>query len=59
MRKKELLILAIIFALVFVSMQCTKKEREHTGDAVNNAFNATADVLKDVAEGVNNAVYQK
>ena len=49
--------MAAIAACLLTSIQCTEKEQKRSGDAINDAADAAKGVLRDVAEGVNNAVY--
>ena len=58
-KKESFLIVTAVGLLTLTSIQCTKKEQHHTRDDFNNAANATKNVLREVAEGINNAVYKK
>ena len=62
MQKKDLSILIALYALIFTSIQCTQEEQkrsqDRTGNAINNAFDATKNVLRNVANGIDNAVYR-
>lgn len=49
--------MAAIAACLLTSYQCTEKEQKRSGDAINDAADATKGFLKEVAERVNNAVY--
>ena len=63
MDKKALLMMVAVCALVLSSIQCKKEEqqraKDRTENTLNNAFDATTDVLRNVASGINNAVYNK
>ena len=54
------IILALIVISAFSSGQCAPKDKDRIrpSDAVNDAFGATKNVLKDAAERINNAVYK-
>ena len=45
--------------LALTSIHCNKKEPKQASDALNNAADATKNVLREVAEGINDAVYKK
>lgn len=59
--KKAILLMAL-GAAVFTLTQCTASEQRHiqesTGDALNDAYTVTTNALRNVAEGVNDAVYK-
>jgi hypothetical protein len=61
-KQPYLLILTIVLcALTGTLINCSKKEPQRRVDEVGNpideVFNRTKDVLRDVAQGINNAVY--
>lgn len=59
---KKVALLIVLCMVVFTLSQCTKQEeqntRERTAEAVNDAFTLTTNALRNVAEGVNDAVYK-
>lgn len=63
MIKKETLLIAAVAVLMLTSIQCTQKEqeqaRDNTSNAVNDAAKAVTGFLRDVADGINDAVYNK
>ena len=59
---KKAVTLIVLGVAVFTLAQCTKQEerrtQERTTGAVDDAFTFTTDALRNVAEGVNDAVYK-
>jgi len=59
---KKTATLIALGVVVFTLAQCTKQEQQNTQkrttDAVDDAYTFTTDALRNVAEGVNDAVYK-
>ena len=63
MSLKSILFVVLTAFIAFTSIQCAKNEQKRTKDrtsnAINDAFDATTGILKNVVNAIDNAVYKK